>query len=75
MVTNETKTTGNVKIDPLPVNTETLQDLSDEAQQSIIGGRVAATVDRPIAEINRAAPSSGCVITIHCDPTAFNCPK
>ena len=37
--TDETKPkTGNVNIEPLTVNAETLQDLSDETQQKIAGG-------------------------------------
>lgn len=73
MVTNESKNTGNVKIDPLPVNTETLQDLSDEAQESIAGGQGTHTVQnskpavcgaaRPLATVDRAVnvPSAACI--------------
>ena len=42
MVVNETREpkpkTGNVNLEPLTVNAETLQDLSDETQQKIAGG-------------------------------------
>lgn len=41
--TKENKATGKVNIEPLAVNIETLQDLTDEAQQSIAGGRAVAS--------------------------------
>ena len=46
MVVNETHEPkpkiGNVNLEPLTVNTETLQDLSDETQKNIAGGQKPA---------------------------------